>query len=404
MSDTLIIVDNVSKKFCSDLKKSLWYGVKDIVKEVTGRSTTYPVLRSNEFWSVNDVSFELERGECLGLIGPNGAGKSTLLKMLIGLVKPDKGRISMRGRVGALIELGAGFNPVLTGRENIYINGAVLGLTKNEIRRKFDEIVEFAELSEFIDMPVQNYSSGMRVRLGFSVAAQLDPDILLIDEVLAVGDVGFRSKCFNAISEIQKKAAVIFVSHAMPQVARICTDTLLLNKGAVLYQGQDVSRGIEIYYSSFKSEKGTISGSGRAEIQSIKLTSNGNTEVPGKRFHINYLDDLTISLCIKADCSVDALSINVAFYDKELRSVAQVYSLNSDFRLVNDNDTLSIKVRIDQMNFNPGTYTLSLVLTDEQRGETLINYHAIRDFQVTGPFIGFSPIQIRGEWSRTSLE
>lgn len=402
MNDTLIKVDNVSKKFCSDLKKSLWYGVKDICEEVTGRGTVNSVLRSSEFWSVKDVSFELRRGECLGLIGPNGAGKSTLLKMLIGLVKPDKGRISMRGRVGALIELGAGFNPVLTGRENIYINGAVLGLTKNEITRKFDEIVEFAELAEFIDMPVQNYSSGMRVRLGFSVAAQLDPDVLLIDEVLAVGDVGFRSKCFNAISKIQKNAAVIFVSHAMPQVARICNDVLLMNKGEVLYQGQNVSKGIDVYYSSFKSEKGMVSGSGRAEILSMQLSSNGKTEESGKRFLVEYLDDLTIDLCIKADRSVDALNINVAFFDKELRSIAQVYSLNSDFRLVNDKETHSVKVRIDQMNFNPGTYTLSLVLTDEKRGETLINHHAITNFQVTGPFIGFSPIQIRGKWSKTS--
>src|SRR5210317_2241023 len=180
MSDVLIKVENVSKKFCRDLKKSLWYGVKDIAGELSGRGTSRNALRPGEFWSVKDISFELKRGECLGLIGANGAGKSTLLKMLNGLIKPDQGRISMRGRVGALIELGAGFNPILTGRENIYVNGAVLGFTKEEISRKFDEIVEFAELDEFINTPVQNYSSGMKVRFGFAVAAQMEPDILLI--------------------------------------------------------------------------------------------------------------------------------------------------------------------------------------------------------------------------------
>ena len=165
--ETLVKVENVSKKFCRDLKKSLWYGVKDIFGEITGRNNPMEELRPEEFWSVNDVSFELKRGECLGLIGPNGAGKSTLLKMLNGLIKPDRGQITMRGRVGALIELGAGFNPILTGRENIYVNGAVLGFTKEEINRKLDSIIEFSELKDFIEAPVQNYSSGMKVRLGF---------------------------------------------------------------------------------------------------------------------------------------------------------------------------------------------------------------------------------------------
>lgn len=177
MSDVLVKVDNVSKKFCKSLKRSLWYGVKDTVGEMFGR-TGGCELRNNEFWAVKDVSFELKRGECLGLIGHNGAGKSTLLKILNGLIKPDQGRVEMHGRIGALIELGAGFNPILTGRENIYNKGAILGFTKKEIDRKFDAIVDFAEIEEFIDMPVQNYSSGMKVRLGFAVSAQMDPDVV----------------------------------------------------------------------------------------------------------------------------------------------------------------------------------------------------------------------------------
>ncbi len=195
MSDEVLVkVEGVSKKFCRSLKRSLWYGVQDVTSELIGRPGGHDELRKNEFWAVQDVSFELKRGECLGLIGPNGAGKSTLLKMLNGLVKPDRGRITMRGRIGALIELGAGFNPILTGRENIYVNGSVLGFTKKEIDRKFDAIADFAEIGEFIDTPVQNYSSGMRVRLGFAVAAQMEPDVFLIDEILAVGDVGFQNK------------------------------------------------------------------------------------------------------------------------------------------------------------------------------------------------------------------
>jgi len=193
MSEILISVDNVSKKFCRSLKKSLWYGVKDIGAELFGRSATHEHLRESEFWANREISFELRRGECLGLIGRNGAGKTTLLRMLNGLIKPDNGRIEMRGRVGALIALGAGFNPILSGRENIYVNASVLGLNRHEIDMKMDEIIEFAEIGEFIDMPVQNYSSGMAVRLGFAVATALEPDILILDEVLAVGDAAGAS-------------------------------------------------------------------------------------------------------------------------------------------------------------------------------------------------------------------
>ncbi len=217
MSETLIKVEDVSKKFCRSLKKSLWYGMQDLGREITGRRHGGEgQLRPDEFWAVNDISFELKRGECMGLIGANGAGKSTLLKILNGLIKPDRGQITIQGRIGALIELGAGFNPILTGRENIYVNGSVLGFTRQEIDEKFDSIVEFSEIAEFLDTPVQNYSSGMKVRLGFAVAAQMEPDVLLIDEVLAVGDTGFRMKCLNRIHELLESSAVIFVSHSMP--------------------------------------------------------------------------------------------------------------------------------------------------------------------------------------------
>jgi lipopolysaccharide transport system ATP-binding protein len=189
MAEEIIVsVENISKKFCRDLKKSLWYGVRDIVAEALVSKKARAELRKQEFWAVTNSSFELRRGETLGLIGPNGAGKTTLLKMINGLLKPDNGKITVRGRVGALIQLGAGFHPLLTGRENIYISGAILGMSKREIDRKLDDIIEFSGIEEFIDAPVRNYSSGMFVRLGFSVAVHVDPDLLLIDEVLAVGD------------------------------------------------------------------------------------------------------------------------------------------------------------------------------------------------------------------------
>ena len=257
MGEVLIKAEGVSKKFAKDLKKSLLYGLSDVFSGIT-RKKQDKSLRKDEFWAVKDISFEVRRGECLGLIGHNGAGKSTLLKILNGLIAPDEGSVTMYGKVGALIELGAGFNPILTGRENIYNNGAIIGFSKQEIEAKFDKIVAFAELEEFIDMPVQNYSSGMKVRLGFAIAAQMEPDVLIIDEVLAVGDLGFILKCFKQIDQLLPHTAVVFVSHSMPMVARVSNQIILMEKGEVAFQGKEVSKGINLYYNRFNSNEQNV--------------------------------------------------------------------------------------------------------------------------------------------------
>lgn len=253
-NEVLVRVEGVSKKFCRDLKKSLWYGIKDVASELLPIQNSKSkiqnpcdALRPGEFWANKDISFELRRGECLGLIGHNGAGKTTLLKMLNGLIKPDEGSIEMHGRVGALIALGAGFNPILTGRENIYVNGSVLGLTKHEIDSRIDEIIDFAEIGEFIDAPVQSYSSGMQVRLGFAVATALHPDILILDEVLAVGDALFRAKCLLRLSKILPNSCAIFVSHNDMHIRHICDRVILLQHGSPVFTG-DPSEGLEEYH------------------------------------------------------------------------------------------------------------------------------------------------------------
>jgi lipopolysaccharide transport system ATP-binding protein len=270
MSDVLVSVDNVSKKFCRSLKSSLWYGVKDMASEMLGLRSACD-LRPDEFWAIKDVSFELKRGECLGLIGRNGAGKTSLLRMLNGLIKPDQGRIEMRGRVGALIALGAGFNPILTGRENIYVNASVIGLSKHEIDKKLDEIIDFAEIEEFIDSPVQSYSSGMQVRLGFAVATALEPDILLLDEVLAVGDLRFRTKCFNKIHKIIDNCAVLFVSHNMEDIFRLCSRVYLMERGRPVFIGTTAD-GIKRYieFDGIHDESNTLIVGG--DYLDVKIT------------------------------------------------------------------------------------------------------------------------------------
>lgn len=288
---TLIQADALSKKYCRNLKRSLWYGVNDILSDLAGRDGTTDKLRRDEFWALNNVAFELRRGECLGLIGRNGAGKTTLLKLLAGLVKPDHGRIEIRGRVGALIALGAGFNPILSGRENIYVNASILGLTKHEIEQKLDSIIDFSGLRDFIDAPVQSYSSGMVVRLGFSIAAATEPDILLLDEVLAVGDVSFQAKCFNTLAEFRKKGtAFVLVSHNMHMISRYCQEVLYVREGQVQHLG-NTQGGIAKYVADLHSAAANeladgadweqTLGSGKFRLAGFRFLNSRNEEVQG---------------------------------------------------------------------------------------------------------------------------
>jgi len=236
--DVVISVENLSKKFCRDLKRSLLYGVQDIATELVGANRKSETLRPKEFWALNNLNFQLRRGEALGLVGSNGAGKSTLLRIISGLIKPDSGEVKVRGRVAPLIALGAGFNPILTGRENIYANMSILGLSTKEIEERFPDVIDFAEIADAIDAPVQTYSSGMSARLGFACAVHIEPDILLIDEVLAVGDIKFKMKCHRKLSKMREKGtAFILVSHNSHSVLNICESSVYLSKGKLIASG-----------------------------------------------------------------------------------------------------------------------------------------------------------------------
>lgn len=257
MSDVPIEFTNVWKKF---RRGERYDSLRDIIpgmlkRVIRGRYDGD--LGKREFWALRDISFKVRQGEAVGIIGPNGSGKSTILKLLCGILRADRGSVRAHGRVTALIETGAGFHPDLTGRENIYLNAAILGMSRTEIQRKFEEIVEFSGLADFIDTPVKRYSSGMYARLGFSVAAHVDPEILLVDEVLAVGDFAFQQRCLRKMDDVSKQGrTVIFVSHNMAAIQGLCQRCFLLSRGSIVLEGEPqvlVSRYLQDCYGDLPS-------------------------------------------------------------------------------------------------------------------------------------------------------
>jgi lipopolysaccharide transport system ATP-binding protein len=242
MSDTIISVENISKRYRLHHQAGGYTTLRDSLtawaKGLVGGRRTIATATDEEFWALKDVSFEIKRGEVVGIIGRNGAGKSTLLKILSRITEPTEGRIRLGGRVASLLEVGTGFHPELTGRENIFLNGAILGMTKTEIRSKFDEIVAFAEIEKFLDTPVKRYSSGMYVRLAFAVAAHLEPEILIVDEVLAVGDAEFQKKCLGKMRDVAGGGrTVLFVSHNVQAISSLCGCGIYLRDGGLVFAG-----------------------------------------------------------------------------------------------------------------------------------------------------------------------
>jgi lipopolysaccharide transport system ATP-binding protein len=265
MSDVTISVENLSKRYLVGHRsgeRARYTALRDViareahnfVRKAADAFYGRQIVQGDEveeFWALKDVTFNVKRGEVIGIIGKNGAGKSTVLKILSRITEPTAGRVRLRGRVASLLEVGTGFHPELSGRENIFLNGAILGMSRREIRRKFDEIVAFAEVDKFLDTPVKHYSSGMFVRLAFAVAAHLDPEILVIDEVLAVGDAEFQKKCLGKMSEVAVGGrTILFVSHNLGAVTRICTQALILHKGRVQGIFDNVDQAVSQYLSA----------------------------------------------------------------------------------------------------------------------------------------------------------
>lgn len=387
-NDVILDVSNVWKIYCRQLKRAMWYGLTDLGREMTGRGQDRQVgdLRPGEFFAVRDASFQVKAGECVAMIGPNGAGKSTMLKMINGLIRPDSGHIKIRGKIGALIELGTGFNPILSGRENIYINAAVLGMSKHEVDSIFEKIVEFAELGHVIDDPIKSYSSGMKVRLGFSVAANLRPQLLLMDEVLAVGDVGFRMKCFKHLNEIANSGvSIILVTHAVGMLQRVANRAVVFGQGKIVHDG-DLETGCTIYEQMLgASDRATA----KKKEEPGKLASVGDVVVenerglPQEEFETG--EDICLSIELTSNCVIKHARLIVALCSPVhgvLASVSTPYQ-NVEFDIEPPGRT--IKLRFPRIPLLIGAYHFNISLFGP---ETTDYYHrsSIRGvFRVVGP-------------------
>ena len=379
MTDIAIKVENISKQYRIGLKEEL----HDSLIGKVGSFLKNPFSNLNRLkklshfdndqnqddiiWAVKDVSFEVKRGEVLGIIGANGAGKSTLLKLLAQITQPSSGQIQLHGRVASLLEVGTGFHPDLTGRENIYLNGTILGMTKKEIDSKFDEIIDFSGVEKFIDTPVKRYSSGMGVRLAFSVAAHLEPEILLIDEVLAVGDAEFQKKCLGKMDDVAKQGrTVLFVSHRMSAVKSLCKRGILLSNGQLSFDGP-ISNTIRTYISE-SLESFSLS-------KTFNITKNDITlkRVAISKEEIYSGDSFELEFGFeKSDYLVYQADITFHLVDEYGHLVFVGSTGRSNFKITLNNSNINLTCEIPDNLMNEGTYTISRLLFVKNRG-TILN-------------------------------
>lgn len=356
----IIEVKNLGKKYNIVHRQGGYVALRDVLtnvfrnpfrfakhkaKQAIGKTT------KEEFWALRDINFTVEKGEAIGIIGANGAGKSTLLKILTEITPPTEGEVRLKGKVASLLEVGTGFHPELTGRENVFLNGAILGMTKKEIYAKFDDIVAFAGIDKFLDTPVKRYSSGMGVRLAFSVAAHLEPDILLVDEVLAVGDAEFQKKCLGKMDEVTKKAGrtILFVSHNMGAIQRLCRKCIYLKEGKVKMVGNPENI-IENYLQSFKSNKQKITGPYKTHNSNININY---IKLINKNLKFNSSIQFNISLSNEIELydSLIALTIVNSYLVKIATAKINIPFLKKGKNI--------ISIKINNSHLPPGTYSVN---------------------------------------------
>jgi lipopolysaccharide transport system ATP-binding protein len=366
------------------------------------RPLTSVRVSHEDFWALKDVSFEVHKGEVVGIIGRNGAGKSTLLKILSRITEPTVGRVRIRGRVASLLEVGTGFHPELTGRENIFLNGAILGMTRVEIKKKFDEIVAFAEIEKFLDTPVKRYSSGMYVRLAFAVAAHLEPEILIVDEVLSVGDAEFQRKCLGKMEQVSEGGrTVLFVSHNMAVIQRLCSRSLFLDKGRAT---EDGPTGLVVQrYLTSECEDGlgrfdstNRSGRGWARITDLRLLDENSRPTSARAADQDLVFEVGVQVQDRAEHAgtVKGLVIEVMFFDSEGIPITSVMNVDDPRVSLPSETTCRMQMCLPGPTFVPGRYHVNLFLGIPfvQHVDEIRNAFS---FEITSPMVPWRPYELR---------
>jgi lipopolysaccharide transport system ATP-binding protein len=369
MSDSIIEVKGLSKKYIlSHEGQEKYTALRDVitnkVKGLVNKQQNLKAPSQEEFWALKDVDFNIKQGDRVGIIGRNGAGKSTLLKILSRITEPTSGSIKIKGRVASLLEVGTGFHPELTGRENIFLNGAILGMSRTEIRKKFDEIVDFAEVERFLDTPVKRYSSGMYVRLAFAIAAHLEPEILIVDEVLAVGDSNFQKKCLGKMEEVSKEGGrtVLFVSHNMIAIQNLCNDIILMNKGNLVFHG-DRAKGM-ILYEKLNRDFGNVESANENETF-IKFNFSAKNEINPES--IDAHQKIKFEVVVNSKQDFGKSWINIVIDDNEGRTVGHIRNDWYDFPVEINLGEHKFEIEIEGAMLTPGIYNVwtRVVLSEE---------------------------------------
>jgi lipopolysaccharide transport system ATP-binding protein len=390
-SDALIRVDSVAKKFAKNFKLAMKYGVRDSWSGSWSRRRpdVKPKLRKGEFWALQDISFELRRGDRLGILGGNGAGKSTLMKLCSGLLQPDCGSVKRMGTIDQMIEITSGFHPLMSGFDNARFRARLKGISAKEFDDLLPDLVKFTELDGFIHSPVRNYSSGMKARLGFAVATLRKPDILIIDEALAVGDLNFRLKCYEFIAEYLQDTALLFVSHSLGHVKRFCNIGMVLEGGRATFFG-GVQDAIEVYQ---KASSDSSSSSKSAELNGDKC-SFGFANPPLTDGEVTYThgDTIVLSLCVGSLTGVGSAMVNLA--DMHNRTF---YEWHSDLTSTEVTENSKFKIKLDNCPLSAGYYQLNIVLFGSD-GFTLKAYTQFKKFRVVGIASAGSPLVAGGCW------
>lgn len=416
MADKLIEVKNVSKKFSKNIRWSMAQGTADLTKNLLGIKADRSKLRKEEFWALKDISFHISKGETLGIVGINGSGKSTLLRLISGIFPPDKGEIVVRGKIGSLIAVGAGFHPHMTGRENIYLNATILGMDSNEIKEKYQSIVDFADIGDFLESPVSTYSSGMKVRLGFSIAIHTEPEILLIDEILSVGDIAFRNKSLRKLHQLRKRgSATIFVSHNMDHVLSISNRVMLLNMGEIVgidrpekvlldyYNLTDDQRmkAIQKETQTVKAEmlKGEFVSSGDLELTKIRILDSKNIETKV----IKESEPFSVIAEFSVEREILDPRFSIAIRDEQDNNVIWYNNIDFEQKLGNMSPgKYELKVGITEHRLAMNVYKLAFAVNDNETLEVFEkNTLNIHTFRVKGSLSPRGVMKANVNWNLT---